>query len=139
MGVGWMFRVEVYLRVRRAVVVEGVSIREASRVFGLHRVPVRKMLAYSVWGWAREEATGNLCLGSRAAVQERVGNFLAGLSSIIGHFVGDVDVGNQLALPGQVDEVPTPASSIGPNFFLASMSVSPPGYSPARKRPGLTQ
>ena len=27
------------------------------------------------------EATGNLCLGSREAVQERVGNFLAGLSS----------------------------------------------------------
>ena len=35
----------------------------------------------AVWGWAREEVTGNLCLGSRAAVQERVGKFLAGLSS----------------------------------------------------------
>ena len=35
----------------------------------------------AVWGWAREEATGNLCLGSAAAVRERVGNFLAGLSS----------------------------------------------------------
>ncbi len=35
----------------------------------------------SVWGWAREEATGNLCLGSRAAVQKRVGSFLAGLAS----------------------------------------------------------
>ena len=35
----------------------------------------------AVWGWAREEATGNLCLGSRATVQERVGNFLAGLTS----------------------------------------------------------
>ena len=34
----------------------------------------------AIWGWAREEATGNLCLGSRAAVQERVGKFLAGLS-----------------------------------------------------------
>ena len=34
----------------------------------------------AVWGWAREEVTGNLCLGSRAAVQERVGKFLAGLS-----------------------------------------------------------
>ena len=30
----------------------------------------------AIWGWAREEATGNLCLGSRAKVQERVGNFL---------------------------------------------------------------
>ena len=42
------------------------------------------------WGWAREEATreeatreeatGNLCLGSRAAVQEKVGQFLDGLT-----------------------------------------------------------
>ena len=35
----------------------------------------------AIWGWAREEATGNLCLGSKAAVQERVGNFIAGLAS----------------------------------------------------------
>ena len=35
----------------------------------------------AIWGWAREEATGNLCLGSKAAVQERVGDFLAGLAS----------------------------------------------------------
>ena len=34
----------------------------------------------AIWGWAREEATCNLCLGSRAAVQARVGQFLAGLS-----------------------------------------------------------
>ena len=46
--VGWMYKVDVYLRVRRAVMVEGMSIREASRVFGLHRDTVRKMLAYSV-------------------------------------------------------------------------------------------
>ena len=37
--------------------------------------------AEPVWGWAREEATGNLCLGTKALVQERVGNFLQGLSS----------------------------------------------------------
>ena len=35
----------------------------------------------AVWGWAREEATGNLCLGTKALVQERVGNFLRGLST----------------------------------------------------------
>ena len=35
----------------------------------------------AVWGWAREEATGNRCLGTKALVQERVGNFLHGLSS----------------------------------------------------------
>ena len=39
---------EVYLRVRRAVMVEGMSIREAAREFGLHRDTVRKMLEYSV-------------------------------------------------------------------------------------------
>ena len=35
----------------------------------------------TIWGWVREEVTGNLCLGSRAVVQERVGKFLAGLAS----------------------------------------------------------
>ena len=35
----------------------------------------------AVWGWARQEATGNLCLGTKPQVQERVGHFLAGLSS----------------------------------------------------------
>ena len=43
-----MYRVDVYLRIRRAVMVEGMSIREVSRVFGLHRDTLRKMLAYSV-------------------------------------------------------------------------------------------
>ena len=40
-----MYKVDVYLRVRRAVMVEGMSIREAARVFGLHRDSVRNMLA----------------------------------------------------------------------------------------------
>ena len=35
----------------------------------------------AIWGWAGEEATGNLCLGSRAAVHEKVGGFLAGLAN----------------------------------------------------------
>ena len=43
-----MYRVDVYQRVRRAVMAEGMSVREASRVFGLHRDTVHKMLAYSV-------------------------------------------------------------------------------------------
>ena len=34
----------------------------------------------AIWGWAREEATGNLCLGTKALVKDRVGNFLCGLS-----------------------------------------------------------
>ena len=43
-----MYQVKSYLRVRQAVMVEGVSVREAARAFGLHRDTVRKMLAYSV-------------------------------------------------------------------------------------------
>ena len=65
----------------------GEALREYLRTpgLGLRRV---NLPGYSpdfngdeaIWGWAREEATGNLCLGSREAVQERVGNFLAGLA-----------------------------------------------------------
>ena len=33
-----------------------------------------------IWGWAREEATANLCLGTRAAVQEKVGDFFTNLA-----------------------------------------------------------
>ena len=43
-----MYKVDVYLRVRRAVMVDGMSIREVSREFGLHRDTARIMLAYSV-------------------------------------------------------------------------------------------
>ena len=43
-----MYRVELYCRIRRACHVEGMSIREAARLFGLHRDTVRKMLRYSV-------------------------------------------------------------------------------------------
>jgi transposase len=43
-----MYRVELYGRVRRACHVEGLSVREAARVFGLDRKTVRKMLLYSV-------------------------------------------------------------------------------------------
>ncbi len=43
-----MYQVDLYLRVRRAVMVEVVSIREAARTFELHRDTVRKILAYSI-------------------------------------------------------------------------------------------
>ena len=32
-----MYKVELYARVRQACMVEGMSTREAARVFGLHR------------------------------------------------------------------------------------------------------
>ena len=43
-----MYKVGIYLRVRKACFIEGMSVREAARVFGLHRDTVRKMLEYSV-------------------------------------------------------------------------------------------
>jgi len=43
-----VLKVEVYARVRRAVQVDGMSIRQASREFGLARKTIRKMLAYAV-------------------------------------------------------------------------------------------
>ena len=65
----------------------GEAVREYLRTPGLE-LRLVNLPGYSpdfngdeaIWGWAREEATGNLCLGSRAKVQERVGSFLAGLA-----------------------------------------------------------
>ncbi len=34
----------------------------------------------AIWGWVRQEATANQCLGTRAAVRERVGGFFTDLS-----------------------------------------------------------
>ena len=65
----------------------GEAVREYLRTPGLGLMLVN-LPGYSpdfnadeaIWGWAREEATGNLCLGTRAVVRERVGSFLAGLA-----------------------------------------------------------
>jgi transposase len=43
-----VYKVEVYARVRRAVQVDGMSIREAAREFGLSRKTIRKMLQFSL-------------------------------------------------------------------------------------------
>ena len=43
-----MYTVELYARIRRAVIVDKMSEREAARQFGLARDTVRKMLRYSV-------------------------------------------------------------------------------------------
>ncbi len=50
-----MYRVELYAR-RRACHVDGLSIRAASRLFGLDRKTVRKMPVYSVPSGYRREA-----------------------------------------------------------------------------------
>ena len=66
----------------------GEAVREYLRTPGL-RLRLVNLPGYSpdfnadeaVWGWAREEATGNLCLGTKEQVQEKVGNFFEGLST----------------------------------------------------------
>ena len=66
----------------------GEAVREYLRTPGLN-LRLVNLPGYSpdfnadeaIWGWAREEATGNLCLGTREAVLERVGSFLTGLAS----------------------------------------------------------
>ena len=66
----------------------GEAMREYLRTLGLN-LRLVNLPGYSpdfnadeaIWGWAREEATGNLCLGSKAAVHERVGQFLTGLGN----------------------------------------------------------
>ena len=66
----------------------GEAVREFLRMPGLD-LQLMNLPGYSpdfngdeaIWGWAREEATGNMCLGTKAAVREIVGNFLAALAS----------------------------------------------------------
>ena len=68
-----MYKVDVYLRVRRAVMVDGMSIREASRVFGLHRDTVRKMLVFSVPpGYLRQSPPKRPKLEPFTAVIDRI-------------------------------------------------------------------
>ena len=66
----------------------GEAVREYLRTPGL-MLRLVNLPGYSpdfnadeaVWGWVREEATGNLCLGTKALVQQRISNFLAGLAN----------------------------------------------------------
>src|SRR5271166_3629817 len=59
-----MYQVEIYGRVRRAVLVEGRSQRSVAREFGLARVTVRKMLGYSIPpGYRRKEPAKRPKLG----------------------------------------------------------------------------
>lgn len=68
-----MYQVELYARVRRAVSVEGMSIRKAAREFGLHRKTVRKMLAFSIPpGYQQEDARRRPKLGPFVGVIDEI-------------------------------------------------------------------
>ena len=43
-----MYIVELYVKIRRAVMVEGRSEREVARYFGIHRKTVKKMCQYAI-------------------------------------------------------------------------------------------
>src|SRR5215210_2014631 len=68
-----MFSVELYGRVRHACHVEGLSLREAARRFGIHRNTVRKMLAFAVPpGYRRREPPARPRLGAFTAAIDRI-------------------------------------------------------------------
>ena len=66
----------------------GEAVREYLRTPGLG-LRLMDLPGYSpdfnadqaIWGWAREEVIGNLCLGTKALVKERVGNSPSGCPS----------------------------------------------------------
>jgi transposase len=63
-----MFTVELYAKIRRAVMVDGLSRREAARRFGIHRNTIAKMLQFSVPpGYRRQERPVSKKLGPHMA------------------------------------------------------------------------
>ena len=68
-----MFTVELYAAVRRAVMFDGLSHREAARRFGVHRNTISKMLQFSVPpGYRRRERSVSTMPGMRHDVLEGV-------------------------------------------------------------------
>ena len=85
-----VYKVEVYARVRRAVQVDGMSIRQAAREFGLSRKSIRKMLQFSLPpGYERK----------KPILRPKLGPWLGIIDQIL------VDDGSpkQTAAPGQAD------------------------------------
>ena len=59
-----MFTVELYARIRRAVMADGLSRREVAKRFGVHRNTITKMLQFSVPpGYRRRERPASKKLG----------------------------------------------------------------------------
>lgn len=63
-----MFTVELYARIRRAVMADGLSRRDAAKQFGVHRNTISKMLQFSVPpGYRRRERPVSKKLGPHMA------------------------------------------------------------------------
>jgi transposase len=68
-----VYQVEVYARVRRAVQVDGMSIRQAAREFGLARKTIRKMLQHSLPpGYARKKPVERPMLGPWLGIIDQI-------------------------------------------------------------------
>ncbi len=63
--------------------------------------------AEAIWDWAREEVTANLCLGTKAAVQEKLGHFFAQLA----HSPVDVKQRCRTVLQTRAQELPRGAQA----------------------------
>lgn len=68
---GGMYRVEIYGRVRRAVLVEGRSQRAVAREFGISRDMVRKMLRYAAPAGVSAAASGEAAQAGAVAGRDR--------------------------------------------------------------------
>lgn len=69
-----MFTVELYAKIRRAVMVDGLSRREASRRFGIHRNTIAKMLQFSIPpGYRRREHP----------VSKKLGPYMAWIDAVL--------------------------------------------------------
>ena len=68
-----MYLVDLYARVRRACHIDGMSKREAARIFGIDRKTVDKMLAHSVPpGYRRNRPPGRPKLDSFVGIIDRI-------------------------------------------------------------------
>ena len=68
-----MFTVELYAAIRRAVMADGLSRREAAKRFGVHRNTITKMLQYSIPpGYRRRERPVSKKLGPYMAWIDKI-------------------------------------------------------------------
>jgi hypothetical protein len=68
-----MYSVELYAKIRRAVMVESKSEREVARLFGLHRNTIKKMCAYAAPpGCGRSKATASPKLAPFAPIIDAI-------------------------------------------------------------------
>src|SRR6202045_5214363 len=69
-----MFTVELYAKIRHAVMIDGLSRREAAKRFGVHRNTITKMLSFSV-------PPGNRRRGRPAS--KKLGPYMAWIDAIL--------------------------------------------------------